>query len=52
MNNHPVKKKRRATKRVNETQLLLQDELTQWNRLTEEMLYLLIAIIGKLSKVS
>lgn len=51
MNKHPVKK-RRATKRVNETQLLLQDELTQWNRLTEEMLYLLIAIIGKLSKVS
>lgn len=51
MNNHPVKKCR-ATKRVNETQLLLQDELTQWNRLTEEMLYLLIAIIGKLSKVS
>lgn len=51
MNNHPVKK-RRATKCVNETQLLLQDELTQWNRLTEEMLYLLIAIIGKLSKVS
>lgn len=51
MNNHSVKN-RRATKRVNETQLLLQDELTQWNRLTEEMLYLLIAIIGKLSKVS
>ncbi|XP_005724070.1 E3 ubiquitin-protein ligase UBR1 [Pundamilia nyererei] len=24
-----------------------QDELTQWNRLTEEMLYLLIAIIGE-----
>lgn len=51
MNNHSVKN-RRGTKRVNETQLLLQDELTQWNRLTEEMLYLLIAIIGKLSKVS
>lgn len=51
MNNHSVKK-HCATKRVNETQLLLQDELTQWNRLTEEMLYLLIVIIGKVSKVS
>lgn len=26
--------------------LNLQDELIQWNRLTEEMLYLLIVIIG------
>lgn len=28
-------------------QLYLQDELIQWNRLTEEMLYLLIVIVGK-----
>lgn len=27
-------------------QLNFQDELMQWNRLTEEMLYLLIAIVG------
>ncbi|KAM7375834.1 hypothetical protein PAMP_005601 [Pampus punctatissimus] len=27
--------------------LMLQDELMQWNRLTEEMLYLLIVIIGE-----
>lgn len=25
-----------------------QDELIQWNRLTEEMLYLLIAIVGNI----
>lgn len=28
---------------------ILQDELIQWNRLTEEMLYLLIVIIGTVS---
>lgn len=27
----------------------LQDELIQWNRLTEEMLYLLIVVIGTVS---
>lgn len=29
-----------------DNKLNLQDELTQWNRLTEEMLYLLIVIVG------
>lgn len=32
--------------RGDECKLMLQDELTQWNRLTEEMLYLLIVIVG------
>lgn len=31
---------------VVETWIILQDELIQWNRLTEEMLYLLIVIVG------
>ena len=31
---------------VNDMRLNSQDELMQWNRLTEEMLYLLIVIIG------
>lgn len=29
-----------------ESELNLQDELLQWNRLTEEMLYLVIVIVG------
>lgn len=29
-----------------ETHLNSQDELLQWNRLTEEMLYLLIVVVG------
>lgn len=29
-----------------ENELNLQDELLQWNRLTEEMLYLIIVIVG------
>lgn len=28
---------------------IFQDELVQWNRLTEEMLYLLIVIVGAVS---
>lgn len=38
---------RLATKRSSEeNELNLQDELLQWNRVTEEMLYLLIIIVG------
>lgn len=32
--------------RSDESQLNLQDEQLQWNRLTEEMLYLVIVIVG------
>lgn len=33
-----------------ELMLTLQDELLQWNRVIEEMLFLLIVIIGKIYK--
>lgn len=34
---------------IDEIQIIFQDELVQWNRLTEEMLYLLIVIVGAVS---
>lgn len=37
---------RLAAKRSSWNELNLQDELLQWNRVTEEMLYLLIVIVG------